>query len=515
MTFQDKNPQGVKLLAGGQWQRAVHLWADHLHRNVVIYTATITACTRSNAWAAACQVLSDMEQRRVAGNEFTCSAAISAFQASSKWQEAVHLLEPTSGIFHHLRPNVVIYNGVLSACDVAGQWQRVLGMLGKMCEKALQPDLFSYATVALHNAALGACATGSQWRLVFHSLDRLSTTVQIDEVTYGTALNAAVRGSAWQRTVALFGEMCRSKVPINTIILNTVLSACERGSQWSTALHLLGSHLADATSISLAVAACCAAGHWRRALALNVAAPEVHVAAMKACARGEQWMEMLMWLEALKGHLAALRIFACLGLDSDSEGGQKCRVGVVPFSLVHFFACRVSAPHRTAPRQWFRSHCRLGHNIGATALDSCLAEVARGRTAAGWDGRVGWHMPQVESGQFKDRSCHNLSLHFLGRGVCSYPSTQTIQHPIHPLPSNPSIQPAQHNQCPVAPGPPLPGAEGPCAAQQHHGLGETRGVLATLRRLAGGRPGGDQGKMAGVVGVGVGLRTGVDDVVVS
>lgn len=151
---------------GGQWQWAVHLWADHLHRNVVIYTATITACVRSSAWVAACQVLSDMERRRVAANEFTCSAAISAFQASSKWQEAVHLLDAPGGIFHHLRPNVVIYNGVLSACDMAGHWQRVLGMLGKMCEKGLHPDLFSYVTAM---TAINR-AEGDRWEIALQLL---------------------------------------------------------------------------------------------------------------------------------------------------------------------------------------------------------------------------------------------------------------------------------------------------------------------------------------------------------
>jgi len=51
----------------------------------------------------------------------------------------------SDGIFN--QPNLVMCNGLLSARETAGQWQRALTILAEMAEKwRLQPDLISYVT---------------------------------------------------------------------------------------------------------------------------------------------------------------------------------------------------------------------------------------------------------------------------------------------------------------------------------------------------------------------------------
>ena len=49
-------------------------------------------------------------------------------------------------------------------------------------------------------------AKGGEWRLVLHGLGQLGSLA--DEVTYGTAMHAAVLGKAWRQSVALFEKMC-------------------------------------------------------------------------------------------------------------------------------------------------------------------------------------------------------------------------------------------------------------------------------------------------------------------
>ena len=56
-------------------------------------------------------------------------------------------LRSSDGIFKDLQPNLVMCNGLLSACQTAGQWQRAVTILAEMAEKwRLQPDLISYVT---------------------------------------------------------------------------------------------------------------------------------------------------------------------------------------------------------------------------------------------------------------------------------------------------------------------------------------------------------------------------------
>ena len=154
---------------------AMLLLADHVRTfgprsNVVICTAAISACARNVAWAAAYEILVEMQHQRVTGNHFTCSAVISACQATSRWQDALNLLtlRGPNEVFQGLRPNLVVCNGILSACERAGEWQRVLWLLETgMLKWRLQPDLISYVTAM---TSINSAAKVEGWELTLQLL---------------------------------------------------------------------------------------------------------------------------------------------------------------------------------------------------------------------------------------------------------------------------------------------------------------------------------------------------------
>lgn len=69
-----------------------------------------------------------------------------------------------------------------------------------------------------------ATAKGGQWRLVIHGLGQLGPLA--DEVTYGTAMHAAVLGKAWRQSVALFEEMCLG--PTDRDTSHTIPHPCKK-----------------------------------------------------------------------------------------------------------------------------------------------------------------------------------------------------------------------------------------------------------------------------------------------
>ena len=84
-----------------------------------------------------------------ARNVVTYSAAISACEKAGQWQVALKLLELM--VASHVQPNVISYNAVISACTQGSQWEQALNLFEPMSLNRVWPNNVSY------NAAMSAC----------------------------------------------------------------------------------------------------------------------------------------------------------------------------------------------------------------------------------------------------------------------------------------------------------------------------------------------------------------------
>merc|ERR1712139_729459 len=64
-----------------------------------------------------------------------------------------------------MKPNVIRYNAVTSACEKGGQWQCAPEVLEGAPQRAMQPDVISY------NAVTSACEKGGQWQCALELLE--------------------------------------------------------------------------------------------------------------------------------------------------------------------------------------------------------------------------------------------------------------------------------------------------------------------------------------------------------
>jgi len=80
---------------GGQWQRALYiLWSNESNESsdLISYNSAISACEE---WEWAIELLRDLQDKKMQGNDVTCSAAISACGRCREWQRAIQLLMDT------------------------------------------------------------------------------------------------------------------------------------------------------------------------------------------------------------------------------------------------------------------------------------------------------------------------------------------------------------------------------------------------------------------------------------
>jgi pentatricopeptide repeat domain-containing protein 1 len=68
-----------------------------------------------------------MDKRGITPNVFSYSAAISACEKGSQWENALELLREMDKC--GITPNVVSYNATISAFEKGGQWEKALKLL--------------------------------------------------------------------------------------------------------------------------------------------------------------------------------------------------------------------------------------------------------------------------------------------------------------------------------------------------------------------------------------------------
>ena len=63
--------------------------------DLISYNSAISACEEGEEWEWAIELLRDLQEKKLQGNDVTCSAAISACGRCREWQRAIQLLMDT------------------------------------------------------------------------------------------------------------------------------------------------------------------------------------------------------------------------------------------------------------------------------------------------------------------------------------------------------------------------------------------------------------------------------------
>ena len=102
-------------------------------------------------WDLAVSCLTWLRTEGLEGNEYHCSAAISACEKGGHWREALGILRGMT-VLHGAVPNTFCYSAAMSTCERGGECRKVIDLLSEMRREGVQPNHFCYS------AAIRACA---------------------------------------------------------------------------------------------------------------------------------------------------------------------------------------------------------------------------------------------------------------------------------------------------------------------------------------------------------------------
>lgn len=181
--------------------------------------------------------------------------------------------DSTLGFFESMReqgvrPDVISYNTAISACKIAGQWERAATLLEDMRKDGVIPDSVSY------NSVLAAFEQAGAWEAAVDLLEEMRMMlVERDLISYNIALATCKQAGKWEQASSLLEEMREAGLIPDVISYNTAIAACSPDGQWEHALFLLHQMkekhmLPDAITYSSATTACEKAGQTQCAMSL-------------------------------------------------------------------------------------------------------------------------------------------------------------------------------------------------------------------------------------------------------
>ena len=279
-----------------QWQLCssffVHLTPARLEALSVsvLCSSLIAACGRASELRWALRFLDEAHERG-ASNVITLSAAITACERSSMWQDALSLLERNK-----TRCNVVSYSSCMSACARASQWQRAMLLLRAMLEQHLLCDAIIYS------ACINAC--GAQWQYALHLLEAADADAKMSIVAMNAAISSCEKGSAWAIALLLLDGIPEKALQANVISENAAVAACGRMEHWQRALLGFQACQPDLITWNARISACerqwqqaCLVFQESRALQPDSITFGAMINALSLCA---QWFQAMLLLQEAK-----------------------------------------------------------------------------------------------------------------------------------------------------------------------------------------------------------------------
>ena len=134
-----------------------------------------------------------------------------------------------------LRPTVVTFNIMISACGKSGRWKEALEVLELMKEYSVEPNTITY------NSLITACANGGQWEEAVRAFEAMRAAgVPADTITYSGLITACAKGGQWEGAVRVFEAMRAAGVPADTITYSTLIEATANSGKMDVALQFYG-----------------------------------------------------------------------------------------------------------------------------------------------------------------------------------------------------------------------------------------------------------------------------------
>ncbi|CAE8612474.1 unnamed protein product [Polarella glacialis] len=250
----------------------------------------ISATGKKAQWQHALGLLRDFKDacgRASSGDAFSVirgpalsvtNATLSAFARGRRWDWALHLLRSEYAL--NVRPDIISYSTVVSACGASAQWQRAqllvreLGMTGP--GQGIQPD------VIICNALISAYEKGRRWAEAMELIAKMTLRgITPDLLSFSSAISACEKGWKWSTALWLLGSAADSRLKLDSVCISAAVSACEKGRKWEQALQLINltspNCKPDSICYASAMSACEGASRWEQVLHLLHDMPQRHV----------------------------------------------------------------------------------------------------------------------------------------------------------------------------------------------------------------------------------------------
>lgn len=132
-----------------------------------------------------------------------------------------------------VRPNVITYNTMLSACIKSNHWQPACQMFVDMKSEGLTPNLISY------NALMIIGAKGRKWVQVLKLFTEMrQQMVMADSTSYSIAIRACVKMGLWSQAYELLREVRQNGVQADGMMYNATIGACAKEKKWELVCEL-------------------------------------------------------------------------------------------------------------------------------------------------------------------------------------------------------------------------------------------------------------------------------------
>lgn len=235
-------------------------------------------CTRSSAKELTSFIKGSSHYRRKEGererlrhrsfdvpvNLMERTASIRDLGRQGMWPHALHLFSEVHSR-HGLKPDLLLYGAIMSACGQGEQWKRVLQLL----EETQQLGFTSNAV--LSSTVIHACGKASAWEQALSYFS--SCEQQRHAYVLNTVISACEKGKQWEAALSIFTRMPQLSVRHDVVSFNAIISAYEKGGRWQSALDALttmrnNSFLPSVITFNAIISACGKNSLWERSLHL-------------------------------------------------------------------------------------------------------------------------------------------------------------------------------------------------------------------------------------------------------